>query len=54
MKMQNPRIHGSKGMKGLKSVTYGQLDGQVQSNMPSQHLQSWGHNKPGGLGGDAI
>ena len=35
---QNPRIHGSKDVRGLKSITYGwadgRKDGQAKSNMP--------------------
>ena len=40
MKFQNPSMRASKGMRGLKSVTYGRTkgrtDGQAQSNIPSQ------------------
>ena len=28
MKSQNPSIHDSKDMEGLKRVTYGQIDGR--------------------------
>ena len=41
MKFQNPNIHGSKEMKGLKSVMYertdGRTDNQAKSNSASVH-----------------